>query len=472
MTWRGLLIIALLASGLGGLWVYKELDPKPVRPAAGHGHGDDHGGAGHSDGEAHAEPAKKAGEHEGHDHPAKPANVDAVSKPADAAMAKPDEHAGHAHDEKKAGGHGEEKNDDHGHGSGEKTPEGVVRMSAEQIEKAKIDTAPAASGTLAKEIVVPGRVTLNLDRKAEIVPKISGTVFSVLKNLGQDVAKGEIVASLESREMAEAKGEYLSAWRAEQLAQSLYEREERLWKQKVTAEQDYLNAKGAHQAAKIKLDQAHQRLHTAGMEDDEIDVLHKSKDESKLRLYEVRSPIAGKVIGRELTVGQIVSTDKPIYTIADLSTVWVETAIAPGDLPFAKVGQSVNITGGARKATGKVVVISPVVDPDTRAAKAVVEIANPDGTWQPGDFVSAQLVSGKQEVGLMVPKDAIQTIKGSKAVFVSHDKGFEMRPVTTGREDSNHVEILSGLEFGESIAVTNTFTLKAELGKAEAEHEH
>jgi len=147
-------------------------------------------------------------------------------------------------------------------------------------------------------------------------------------------------------------------------------------------------------------------------------------------------------------------------------------AIAPNDLSFAKEGQEVRLQSGAQAGTGKVIALSPVIDPDTRSAKAIAEVENAAGQWKLGDFVAAQLVAARQEVNLMVPQDAIQTIKGIKAVFVSQGGGFRMRPVTTGREDSLNVEILSGLEFGESIATKNTFVLKAELGKAEAEHQH
>ena len=438
MTLKGLALFTAVAVSLGGLVAYKELGFRLViRPETGaHDQAD-----GHQPGGAEAMPVKPDDAH-GH----------AEGK---------DEPAGHAHgSEEKA------------HGTEEKAGEGVVKLSASQIEKAGIEVGPAASGKLTKEIAVPGRVTLNLNRKAEIVPKIAGTVASVLKNLGEPVAKGEVVATLESREMAEAKGDYLAAWRSEQLASSLFDREERLWKQKVTAEQEYLTAQGAYQAAKIKFDQAHQRLHTIGMDEDEITALKTSKDEAKLRLYDVRSPLAGSVIGRDLVLGQILGTDKAVFTVADLATVWVETAIAPGDLPYAKMGQEVGVSSGARKASGKVVVLSPVIDPDTRTAKAIVEIDNSAGIWQPGDFVNAQLSAGIQEADLMVPKAALQTIKGSTAVFVAHEQGFQMRPVTTGRDDSQNIEILSGLEFGEIIALSNTFTLKAELGKAEAEHEH
>lgn len=120
----------------------------------------------------------------------------------------------------------------------------------------------------------------------------------------------------------------------------------------------------------------------------------------------------------------------------------------------------------------KIVAINPAIDAETRSAKIIATLDNAGGQWRLGDFVNAQLISGKLDVALMVPREAIQTVKGQKVVFVNDGPGFRMRPVTTGREDSTNAEILSGLEFGETVATSNTFTLKAELGKAEAEHEH
>ena len=379
---------------------------------------------------------------------------------------------GHGHGPKgktpaKKGGDGHDHGHDHGtHG------EGFVRLTAAQIDAAGIESAPAASGTLVKEIAVPGRIGINADRQAKIVPKVSGTVAKVNKRLGESVAENDVLAVLESREMADTKAEFLAAWRAEELAKSTHLREERLWKQKVIAEQDYLNARNAHQAAKIKLDLAHQRLHTMGLSEEEIDAVPQITDETKIRFHEIRTPIAGRVTARNLLLGQFVGTDKDVFTIADLGTVWIEMAIAPNDLGFAKEGQEVRVQSGGRQGIGKIIALSPVIDPETRSAKAVAEIENASGEWKLGDFVSAQLIAGKQEANLLAPREAIQTIKGAKAVFVSEGGGFKMRPVTTGREDTINVEILSGLEFGETIAVKNTFALKAELGKAEAEHQH
>ena len=359
----------------------------------------------------------------------------------------------------------------HDHGGVERS-EGFINFSPEQMQAAGVDIAPAASGTLVKEIAVPGRIVINADQQAKIVPRLAGTVAKVNKRMGEPVKENEILAVLESRDMADAKAEFLAAWRAEELARSVFAREERLWKQKVTAEQDYLNARNAQQSAKIKLDFAHQRLHTIGLSEAEIDALPRATDEDKYRFYEIRSPIAGRVANRNLVLGQSVGTDKEVFTVADLSTVWLEIAIAPNDLGFAKEGQEVRVQSGAHGAVGKIVALSPMIDPDTRSAKAIAEIDNASGTWKIGDFAAARLIGGSQEANLIVPRDALQSIKGAKAVFVSEAGGFKMRAVRTGREDTANVEILSGLEFGEPIATKNTFILKAELGKAEAEHQH
>lgn len=360
----------------------------------------------------------------------------------------------------------------HAHGSGEQESEGLIKLSAAQIEDSGIGMAPVMSGKLVKEVAVPGRIAINADAQAKIVPKLSGTAARIEKQLGEAVQKGDLLAALESREMADAKAEYLASWRAEELAQSIFEREERLWNQKVTAEQDYLTAKNGHQAAKIKLDLAHQRLHTIGLSDDEIKNLPKIADEGQYRFYEIRSPIDGRVTTRDIVLGQVVGTDREIFTIADLAKVWVEMAISPGDLTFAREGQEVRVAAGEQKGTGKIIALSPVIDPETRSAKAIAELDNAGNVWKLGDYVNARLMSGEQEANLIVPQAAIQTVNGNKVVFVSEGGGFRARPVTTGRSDSMNVEVLSGLEFGETIATSNTFTLKAELGKSEAEHEH
>lgn len=370
-----------------------------------------------------------------------------------------DEHAGHAETAGKAGEHDE-------------GAEGLIKLTEEQIKAAGIEIVAAKPGTLAKEVSVPGRIVINANAQAKVVPKLAGTVAKVHKQIGESVTAGEVLATLDSREMADAKAEFLAAVRSAELAKSVLVREERLWTQKVTAEQDYLSAKNAQQEAAIKVDLAHQKLHTIGLSEDEIAALPNGSNEATTRFYDLRSPIAGKITTRELVMGQVVGADKDVFSIADLSTVWVELAVQPADLAFATEGQDVRINNGAKTAIAKVVVVSPAIDVDSRAAKVIAELPNPAGEWRIGDYVGAQLLSGKQNVAVLAPKAALQTIKGSKVVFVSDHDGFRVTSVTTGREDSENVEILTGLTTDQKIATSNTFTLKAELGKAEAEHEH
>ncbi len=372
------------------------------------------------------------------------------------------------HDEGKAEQHGHGHEDEHGHNGGKEEgehAEGVIPLSAEQVAAAGIKVAAVGPGQLAREVSVPGKIVAAADRMAQIVPKVGGTVTEAKKNLGDTVEKGEILALIESREMAEAVADYLAAKRAEELARTTFNREKRLWDKKITAEQDYLTAKNAHQEAKIKLDLAKQKLQALG-QDGEV------SSNGNSRFHELRAPLPGRVIARELTLGEYVDTTHSAFTVADLSVVWVETAIAPGDLPFVKEGLTANVAGSGGKADGKLIFVSPAIDPETRAAKAIIELDNAEGKWRPGEFANATIATSAQDTDLILPKEALQSIGGKPTVFVRTAQGFEKRDVTTGREDSRHVEVLSGVSFGEPVAVSNTFTLKAELGKAEAEHEH
>lgn len=432
---KTLLLTGVAVIGLSGAFAWNYFTP-PSHAAE--GHGDEHG---HTEGE------------EKHDE------------------GKEEQH-GHGHEESKT----ETEDDGHGHGAegGEEAEhaEGVISLSAEQITAAGIKVTTVGPGKLAREVSVPGKIVAAADRMAQIVPKVGGTVTEAKKNLGDTVEKGEVLALIESREMAEAVADYLAARRAEELARTTFNREKGLWEKKITAEQDYLSAKNVHQEAKIRLDLTRQKLQALGHDEAMIKTYENAGSADRLRFHELRSPLPGRVIARELTLGEYVDATHSAYTVADLSVVWVETAIAPGDLPFVKEGQMANVMGSGGKAEGKLIFVSPAIDPETRAAKAIIELQNPDGTWRPGEFATAAIATSAQEVGLIVPKDAIQTLEGKPAVFVRTDKGFEKRVVTTGREDSRHIEIVFGIVLNEPVAVSGTFTLKAELGKAEAEHAH
>ncbi len=397
-----------------------------------------------------------------------------IVKPSLAATAEHGDGHGHeegeeSHDAKKEEhGHGHKKeekgHDDHGEGEeAEEHEEGGLKLTPEQLSASGVKIFEVKKGSLSHEVSVPGRIISDADRIAQIVPKVSGVVIEASKNLGDTVKKGEVMALIESREMAEAVAEHQAASRAVELAKTTYNREKTLWEKKVTAEQDYLAAKNEWHEAQINVDLTKQKLETLG---------HTSGKGTPSRYHELKSPLDGVVIERELTLGEAVDTSHKAFTVADLSVLWVETAIAPDDLPFVKEGQEAIVQGADRKDTGKLIFVSPVIHPDTRSAKAIIELANPEGKWRSGDYATALIVTDTQEVGVVVPNEAIQTMEGKPHVFVKTPDGFEKREVSAGKSDSQHVEILSGLQFGENVAIGNTFTLKAEAGKSEAEHAH
>jgi cobalt-zinc-cadmium efflux system membrane fusion protein len=296
------------------------------------------------------------------------------------------------------------------------------------------------------------------------------------KRLGDPVEQGEFVAVIESREVADAKSEYLATRVTDELQQTLFARATSLWQGKVVTENDYLRARASAQDARVKFDTARQKLFTLGLSEEQIAALPGQPAES-LRRQELRSPIAGRIAERRVELGALVGREgqeSELYVVVDLSELWVELAVAPADLPGIREGQEVTVAvgaGGAR-APARIIFVSPLLDRDTRAARVVASLVNPDQAFRPGIFVTAEIPLSQDEAEVVVPKSALQTIKGERVVFVRNERGFEARQVAIGREDDRAVEIVSGLFAGETVATSNTFVLKAELGKAEAEHHH
>lgn len=363
-------------------------------------------------------------------------------------------------------------------GGADAAPEGSINIASEQIEAQGIEVASAGKGILARRLTVPGTVTLDMDMVARVPGRVVGTVTQMRKRLGDPVSKGEVVAVLDSREVADAKSEYLTASVAFDLRKTMFERAETLWGKKISAEQQYLQARATFLEAELRLDLARQKLSALKLDAAEVEKAAKQESNlksgvSSLREYEIRSLIGGRVIERKVDVGTLIGSqgDPPdLYTVADLSAVWVELALATSDLDVIKEGQSVVITSGrdsGKHGTGKIIFISPLVDPDTRSARVIAQIDNKELIWRPGSVVTASIVIKEEPVEVRVPRTALQTIGGEQVVFLRTSNGFQKRVVATGRSDEQDVEITSGLSAGEQIAVKNTFLLKAELGKGE-----
>jgi len=350
--------------------------------------------------------------------------------------------------------------------------DGQIKLSQKQIDDLGIELQTAAPASLSVELVTRGKIILHPDRLAHILPKISGIANAAFKNIGDEVKQGEVLAILESREIADAYASYLSALEKEHLSQGIFEREKNLYDKKITAEQDFLSARSLHKEARINLELSKQKLHAYGISEEEIKELSEHKNTDS-RLYKIRSPIDGIVLQRHITKGEYIENTNMIYEIANFEVVWVEIGIYPKDLDPIKVGQLVEVINpnDGRQQTASIIFVSPVIEDETITAKAVAEIENSTPIWRPGTFVKVHIATNKIKAPIAIPHEAIQEINNQPTIFVKNAEGFEIRPVTLGEKDHHLQKITSGLEEGERFAASKTFILKAELGKNELEHE-
>jgi cobalt-zinc-cadmium efflux system membrane fusion protein len=190
--------------------------------------------------------------------------------------------------------------------------------------------------------------------------------------------------------------------------------------------------------------------------------------------YEVQSLIDGVIIEKHLTPGEVVEDADHGFVIADISTVWAQLSLYQKDLPYVKKNQSVRLSAGANmpELTARIDYISPIIDEATRTATARVIVPNISHEWKPGLFVNAEIVSENRLVPIAIPKTSIEHFEGNEVVFVYDGDGFSPREITLGLSNHTMVEVLSGLDSGETYVSKGGFTIKAELQKSEMGEGH
>lgn len=380
-----------------------------------------------------------------------------------AAVHAQDSHAEHDHAE-----HAEEAaagREAHGEGGavdGHGEEEEGLRLTSEQRKRFGIVVQSAGPGTLAQEVSLPGEIVFNEDRVVHITPRMAGIAREVFKSVGDAVETGEVLAVIDSRELADAKSKCLTAKACATLAEKTFSREKTLREKQVSSEQEYLEAEQALAEARIKLRSAHQTLHALGLSKRDVERLDTEQDEAITR-YEIRSPIAGCVTERHISIGESLEADADIFTVADLSSVWANLTVYTKNLGAVQLHQDVTLRmdhNGAQMQ-GKVSMIAPFVKQSTRSATARVVLDNRDGAWMPGTFATGFLSTSKARLPVVTPKHAVQNIEGRDVMFVEHEGVFKMIPVTLGRADRTHVEIVAGLEPGTPYVAEGAFQLKA-----------
>ena len=351
--------------------------------------------------------------------------------------------------------------------------DGSVELSPQAAEAANIEILTAGPQRVGSVFELPGEVSFNADMVAHVVPRVAGVIASSLKNLGDVVKKGELIAVIESREMAEAKSRYLVFMKREELARTTFERTENLWKKSVTSEQAYLNDKKAVEEAKIEMMAAAQKLMALGLSEKQIEELVHAPG-GPLNRYEVHAPFDGMVVKKHMAIGEWATENKDLMVLADLSSVWVEIIVYVRDLDAIRIGQKALVKSDASdlSATGVVSYVGPLVGEETRTARARVVLPNPDGRWRPGLFVTVKLAEEQVDVPVAVRKDAIQMLGDWSVVFVRDRDRFLPRPLQLGLTNGKYVQVVKGLSEGEQYVGRNSFLLKSQLGIGGLSHSH
>lgn len=359
-------------------------------------------------------------------------------------------------------GGGEKKADDmadmegveKGEGGEKKADKDAVTLSARQFADAGIEVGRPTIGGVAGAIELPALVQGDPQGVQVVSATIGGRLVALTRNLGQSVRQGDPIAVIESREAASLKAEVEAARARAALAQSNLRREQRLFAERVSPEQDLVAARTAATEANIALRLAQQQLGATG------------GGGGALNRIAMRSPISGQVIARPAVLGQTVDANAELYRVANLSRVTIAASVSPADAGRIRPGTRVEVTAAGRRQEGRVSFVSPALDESTRLVQVIATLDNGGGTWRVGEPVTASfMLPATGDRGIAVPSTAVQSVENRTVVFVRTPTGFRAVPVTTGRRNGDQVIISSGLTGQEQIATTNSFTLKAELGK-------
>lgn len=464
-----------------------------------------------------------------------------------------DPHAGH-----------QDEDDHEGEGQGEEEhEEGVVHLNEDQLAGLTLSVVEVRYGSLTSAIELPGEVQWNTDRLVHVTPRVAGIVAAVLRTLGDEVEAEDALCVLDSREMGDAKMEYLAdlsrfalaeanferarivfentqklldileddptpdqaltqahnlpvgenknklltAFTRMQVARRHHQRTQELHAENIVSEADLLEAQGADDIARadylstreeIVFDlplnflgaqrdfdlartehrNSERALHILGLSSEEIRSLTDRGDEidTDISRNVLRSPMAGRIVDRHLTRGELVSTETKLYTIADLTDVWVMGRVYERDLRFLERGQKATVRLDAfpdEVFDGVVDYIASHLDPDTRTVEARVVLPNPKARFRPGMFGTVTVFANRHDdngsngEGLLVPVGALQRVKDGHVVFtVGHPGDFRQVSVRVLRQSKTFAEISGDIVAGDKIVVGDTFVLKSEVGKA------
>src|SRR6266581_2680433 len=341
-----------------------------------------------------------------------------------------------------------------------------VVLSPEALARAGIKTAPITAISAGAAVTVPGSVMANAYREVKVTPIAAGIVTKVHVELGAGVRRGAPLVTLFSAELAESQTKYMSMSALFEADHKKLERTQKLVEIGAASRQDLEEITAVHEAHATEVEAARQRLQLLGLSAEQVRTL--TSPSQVVSTVVVPAPIAGVITSRSVNLGQVIAMGQELLSVTDLSEVWVVGDLYEQDFKTVTVGSEATITTSAYPGLmlrGRVSYIDPRVDPQTRTAKARIEVPNSDGRLRLGMFVAVSFTTPGGSA-LVVPRSAVQAIGDRRVGFVPAESGdgkFIQRQVRLGSPIGDNYTVLSGLKPGETVVTEGSFFLRAEI---------
>ena len=346
-------------------------------------------------------------------------------------------------------------------------PTPVLTLPQDSPALANFKTERVSVRRLRRELKAQaGKIIANENRLAHLSSRVPGRIVSVYVNLGDQVKKGDRLLLLDTAQLGAIQLEYRKARIGLTVQEKSFERAKTLLEQKVISVEEYQRAEGEYQTALAQVHESEEELHLLGMTEQDIKRLMAADlPHAQVAQVPLRTSIQGEVIERNATVGEVVDPNKILFTIADLSNVWVRADFPEQQTSRLRVGLPIELRVRAypdKVFTGRVLYVGAMVDPATRTVMVRSEVVNPDRRLRPEMFAEVILLSEEQPM-LTVPGTAIQQAGDKTVAFVARGpRQFERREVTIGESAGAYVEVKAGLTEGEEVVTQGSYGLKSE----------
>ena len=312
-----------------------------------------------------------------------------------------------------------------------------------------------------------GKILANENRLAHLSPRVPGRVVAVYANLGDRVKEGDRLLLLDSPAFGEAQLGYRKAKTTLGVTEKALARAKALIDRGAIGAGEYQRREADYENARADLHEAEEKLHLLGMTEQEIERLAaKTLPHAEVAQVSLRAPFTGEVIERNATIGEVIDPNKTLFTVADLSTVWVRADFPEQQAGRLKSGLTIELRVSAYPDTvfrGAITYVGAVIDPTTRTVTARADVANPDRRLRPEMFAEVTLTTDEQPV-LSVLRTAVQQVGSRTVVFVLQGpRRFESRDVTIAQASGDYVQVLAGLAAEEEVVTRGSYALKSEL---------